>query len=103
MYGLIVKVMVLPGRSEQFIALLRESAADMPGCLSYVVSRDTSDEDTIWVTEVWNNEHSHQASLSLPRVQDVIPRAKAIVTSFERVAVTEPVWGAGVKDDTSSP
>src|SRR5262245_18275273 len=97
MYGLIVKVMVVPGLREQFIQLLRGSATGMAGCLSYVVSRDTSDDNTIWVTEVWNNEHSHEASLSLPRVQEVIPRAKAIVTSFERVAVTEPVWGAGLE------
>jgi len=97
MYGLIVKVMVIPGQREQFIELLRESAAGMPGCLSYVVSRDTSEENTIWVTEVWNNARSHEASLSLPRVHEVIPRAKAIVTSFERVAVTEPVWGAGLE------
>src|SRR5262245_33135593 len=102
MYGLIVKVMVVPGLREQFIELLRDSATGMAGCLSYVVSRDTADENTIWVTEVWNHAHSHEASLSLPRVQEVIPRAKAIVTSFERVAVTEPVWWSGLEPSNPS-
>ena len=94
MYGLIVKVKLVVGARDQFVELLRQSAVGMPGCLSYVVAQDASDENTVWVTEVWNNLRSHEASLSLPRVQAVIPRAKAIVASFERIAVTTPVWAA---------
>ena len=40
----------------------------MPGCLSYVVSKDSRDETTIWVTEVWESKQSHDVSLSLPSV-----------------------------------
>lgn len=96
MYGLIVKLTVVPGRREEMIGILKESAADMSGCFSYVVARDSADENVIWVTEVWDRVASHEASLSLPSVKNVIPRAKALVASFERIAVTSPVWGVGL-------
>ena len=95
MWGLIAKITLLPGRRDEMIEVLKESAADMPGCLSYVVAKDAADENTIWVTEVWDSMASHDASLSLPAVKNAIPRGKALVSNFEKIAVTSPVWGAG--------
>ena len=63
--------------------------------LSYVVAKDAT-ENTIWVTEVWESIGSDDASLSLPAVRNAIPRGKAIVSNFEKIAVTSPVWGAGL-------
>ena len=68
----------------------------MPGCFSYVVAKDAADENAIWVTEAWDSMASHDASLSLPAVKNAIPRSKAVVSNFERIAVTSPVWGAGL-------
>jgi len=96
MYGLIVKLTIVPGKREEMIRILKESAVDMPGCLSYVVAKDSADEIAIWVTEVWDSEASHDASLSLPAVKNAIPQAKQIVTGFDKVAVTNPVWGVGL-------
>ena len=93
MYGLIVKMAVVHGRREEMIEILKESASNMAGCLSYVVARDSADEDVLWVTEVWDSAVSHDASLSLPSVKNAIPRARPIVSSFEKIAVTTPVWG----------
>lgn len=96
MWGMIAKITLLPGRRDEMIEILKESAADMPGCLSYVVAKDAADENTVWVTEVWDSLASHDASLSLPAVKAAIPRGKAIVSDFERIAVTNPVWGFGL-------
>ncbi len=96
MYGLIVKLTAAPGSREGMIGVLRESAASMPGCFSYVVSKDSAEEDVIWVTEVWDSVVSHDASLSLPAVKNAILRAKEMVSSFEKIAVTSPVWGVGL-------
>lgn len=96
MWGMIAKITVVPGRGDEMIAILKESAADMPGCLSYVVAKDAADENMIWVTEVWDSIASHDASLSLPAVKNAIPRAKTIVANFERIAVINPVWGVGL-------
>lgn len=81
MYGLIAKPTVVPCRCEEVIGILKESVADMPGCVSYVVAKDSADENTIWITELWDSVHSH-ASLSLPEVSELtvhdgIPRTQA--------------------------
>lgn len=96
MWGLIAKITLRPGKRDEMIGILKESAADMPGCLSYIVAKDAADENALWVTEVWDSVASHDASLSLPAVKNAIPLAKAIVSSFEKIAVTSPLWGAGL-------
>ena len=96
MWGMIAKITASTGKREEMIRVLSESAANMPGCLSYIVAKDAADENVLWVTEAWNNQASHDASLSLPAVKNAIPQAKSIVTNFERVAETTPVWGVGL-------
>lgn len=96
MYGLIVKMTIVPGKREEMIRILKESAADMAGCFSYVVAKEAADENVLWVTEVWDSVASHEESLSLPQVKNAIPQAKPLVTNFEKIAVTNPVWGQGL-------
>jgi quinol monooxygenase YgiN len=96
MWGLIAKITLLLGRRDEMVEILKESAAGMAGCLICVVAKDAIYESTIWVTEVWDSMASHDASLSLPAVKNAIPRGKAIVSDFEKIAVTSPVWGAGL-------
>ncbi len=96
MWGMIAKITVLPGKRDDMIGVLRGSAAHMPGCLSYIVAKDAADENVMWVTEVWDSMASHDASLSLPQVKEAIPRGKAVVANFEKIAVTAPVWGVGL-------
>lgn len=47
MYGMIAKLAILPGKGEEMIEILKESAANMPGCFSYVVAEDSADENVI--------------------------------------------------------
>lgn len=94
MYGLIAKITVAEGKRGEMIAILKASAAAMPGCHSYVIAKEVADANVVWVTELWDSPSSHDASVSLPAVQAAIPRAKPIVTLLEKVAVTEPVWDA---------
>jgi quinol monooxygenase YgiN len=96
MYGIIAKLIIAPGKRDEMIAILKDSAGNMPGCLSYVVAKDAADENTLWITEVWDSAASHDASLSLPAVKNAIPQAKGLISGFEKVAATTPVWGAGL-------
>ena len=68
----------------------------MPGCLSYVVAREPSDEVTIWVTEVWETSEHHMASLQLPQVQAAIGKARPIIAGMERMAETDVAGGVGL-------
>jgi quinol monooxygenase YgiN len=96
MYGLIGKIIAAPGQRDALIDILLEGTTAMPGCLSYVIARDPADGDAIWVTEVWDDQQSHRASLSLPSVQAAISRGKPLIKAFASQVATEPVGGQGL-------
>lgn len=96
MYGLIGKMSATAGQRDTLIAILLEGVSGMPGCLSYVVAKDPSDEDALWVTEVWDSQASHRASLSLPSVQQAIARGKPLIASFDQHVETLPIGGHGL-------
>lgn len=95
MYGLIGKMKAVPGQRDALISILLEGVSDMPGCLSYVVAQDPA--DAIWVTEVWNSQASHKASLSLPSVKDAISRGKPLIARFDEYIETSPMGGHGTR------
>jgi len=96
MYGLIGKMTAGPGQRDALIAILLEGVSGMPGCLSYVVAKDPGDANAIWITEVWESEESHKASLSLPSVKQAITRGRPLIAAFGDSTVTEPVGGHGL-------
>ena len=96
MYGLIGKMTATAGQRDALIAILLDGIAGMPGCLSYVVAKDPADPDLIWITEAWESEASHKASLQLPSVQDAIAKARPIIAGMTPVTATEPVGGHGL-------
>ena len=95
MFGLIGKMRAASGKRSELIAILSGGTQTMPGCISYVVAEDPADADAIWITEVWENEESHKASLQLPEVKAAIAKGRPLIAGFEMSAKTRPV--AGVK------
>ncbi len=96
MYGLIGKIKTVPGQREALIAILLDSVGEMPGCLSYVVAQDVHEPDAVWVTEVWESQASHRASLALPAVQQAIAQGRPLITGFGERFETHPVGGHGL-------
>ena len=96
MYGLIGQFIAQPGQRDALTAILLESTEAMPGCLSYVVAHDPENADMIWITEVWTDQESHQASLQLPQVRDAIGRARPLIAGFGSHNETTPVGGVGL-------
>lgn len=96
MYGLIGKIVAVEGRREELARILLEGTKGMPGCLSYVVAEDSEDQAALWVTEVWTDKGSHQASLSLPAVQAAIAKGRPLMADFAERHVTTPLGGEGI-------
>lgn len=96
MYGLIGKMRAKPGQRDALIAILLEGTATMPGCLSYVIAKDAQDADAIWITETWQDQASHKASLSLPSVKAAIAKARPLIAGFGERFETEPIGGHGL-------
>lgn len=97
MYGLIGKITAKPGQRDALIETLVEGAEDLPGCLTYVVAKDSSDENTIWVTEVWESQARHEESLSLPTVQEAMAKGKPMIAEFGEQIETQPIGGYGLE------
>ena len=96
MYGLIGKIDAVEGRRDELAAILVDGLGDMPGCLSYIVAKDPSDPNGIWVTEVWDSQASHQASLELDSVREAIAKGRPMIAGFSQRTETTPLGGKGL-------
>jgi len=96
MYGLIGKMTAVTGQRDALAAALLEGTGAMPGCLSYVVATDPADLDALWITEVWDSQASHQASLALPAVKAAIAKGRPLIAGFSNRVETTPVGGFGL-------
>lgn len=96
MYGIIGKMIAHDGKRDELIAILLDGTKDMPGCMSYVISKDLSEENALWITEVWENQESHAASLSLEAVKQAISKGKPLIAGFGERFETMPVGGEGL-------
>lgn len=102
MYGLIGKITATPGQRDTLQAILLENEGGMPGCFSYIIAQDPTDPDSLWITEVWDSQDSHMASLKLPSVQQAIAKARPIIAGFSDRVVTTPVGGIGLPGGSTS-
>jgi len=98
MYGLIAKLTAVPGKRDELIAVLKDGTKSMPGCLSYILAKDSADENVLWVSEIWDSQASHDASLTLSAVKNAMAQGKPLIAAFERVAVTNPIEGVGLPE-----
>jgi len=96
MYGLIGRMLAVPGKREELLAVMQQGSVVMPGCLSYVLARDPASEDAIWITEVWDSKENHAASLQIPEVRETIDRAMPLIARFAEHFETAPVGGIGI-------
>ena len=96
MFGLIGKIETAPGQRTALIEILLEGTKSMPGCLSYIIAEDSAESNDIWITEVWESEEKHKASLSLPAVQSAIARGKPLIVGFAEQFRTKPIGGYGL-------
>lgn len=98
MYGLIGSFKAVPGKRAELVGILLAGVGTLPGCKSYVVGEDPGDADLVWITEVWDTQASHQASLQLPAVREAIAKAMPLIAGFGEHKVFNVVGGHGLRD-----
>lgn len=101
MYGLIGKMLAKPGQRDALLAALLDGTRAMPGCLSYIIAKDPTNADAVWITEAWDGPESHQASLKLPAVQAAIAKARPLIAGFGERFETQPVGGHGLMGEVA--
>ena len=96
MHGLIGRMRATPGNRDALASIILEGISGMPGCLRYVVARDATDTDAIWVTEVWDDAEAHAASLQLDSVRTAIAEGRRFIAGMDSRHETRPVGGNGL-------
>ena len=91
MYGLISRLIAVDGKRDELAWILHEGSQGMRGCISYIVALDSSDDNSIWVTEVWESKKKHSASLSSPAVQEAIARGRPLIAGIGERFETVPI------------
>lgn len=86
-------MLVQPGKRDELITILNDGIREMPGCKSYIIAKDPTDENAIWITEVWESQADHLDSLKLPQVQAAIAKGRPLIAGFGERFETEPVGG----------
>ena len=78
------KLVAQHGMRDQLVEQLLSAAKLMEnaeGCELYVVST-SSDDDAVWVTEIWRTKADHDASLAIAGVPELIRRARPLIASM---------------------
>jgi quinol monooxygenase YgiN len=75
------RLAAVPARRDELLGILLENSDSdsMPGCRLYLVALDEEDPDGVWVTEVWESEEAHTASLQVEQVRERIARAMPLI------------------------
>src|SRR5476651_2273745 len=74
-YALINKLTTKHGIRDEVIQLLLESGKSFqqhPSCIHYLVFKDASNSDIIWVEDAWTNKEDHTTALAQPEMKPYI-------------------------------
>jgi quinol monooxygenase YgiN len=81
-YGLHGKLKATNGNRDKLAKILMEASklvSTAKGCHLYLVSKDNSDKNTVWITEIWDSKEDHDNSLKVAGVKELISQAMPIL------------------------
>jgi quinol monooxygenase YgiN len=100
-YGLHRKLTASEGNRDTLASILLEATklvSSAPGCQIYLISTDESDDNSVWVTEVWDSQADHDNSLKDPKVRALITQAvPLLVGNPEKGQTLTVLGGAGIQ------
>jgi quinol monooxygenase YgiN len=96
-YGYLGSMKVKPGHRDDVVAILLDGIDGLRavGCEAYIVGIAATDDDTIWVSEVWQSKAHHDASLQLPEVRASIEKVMPMLTGQFTSQEVSVVGGLG--------
>ncbi|MQY19827.1 putative quinol monooxygenase [Nocardia macrotermitis] len=104
LFSVFGRMTALPGRRAEVIALIKESAsaggADS-GLLTYSINTALDDPDAIWVTELWTDRESHDATTRSAPVAAVTRRFLELLAEQPAGYYGQAVHVQGLTSDES--
>lgn len=98
-FGLYGKLKAQRGKGSELADILSEAASlvsTAKGCQLYIVNRDQADPDCVWITEVWDSEADHSASLKMEGVGTLISRAMPFLDGQPEQIKLDVIGGKGI-------
>lgn len=96
-YAMFGKLTAHPGKREELAKMMLESNEtlnDMEGCIYYILHSAEDDPDDLWITELWESQEAHAASLKNEKVTELIGRCRHLIAGASSVKV-RPLGGKG--------
>lgn len=94
------KLKAKEGKGEELSSILLEAAQTLKtakGCDLYAIGKDVTDENSVWVTEIWHSKEDHDNSLKLDSVRSVIMKAMPVLDGMpQKGQELEVMGGLGV-------
>lgn len=82
MYLLHGKLTAKSGHQEELAKILLEASklvSTAKGCKVYVIGKDDNDQNSVYVTEIWDSKDDHDNSLKVEGVRELIMKAMPIL------------------------
>jgi len=97
-YGFVGTFKIKEGKRDELISVLLEAAKGVStakGCRQYLISKDTKDENTVIVTEIWNTKEDHDNALKAEGAMELISKAMPLMDGKPESKVLEIIGGKG--------
>jgi quinol monooxygenase YgiN len=99
-YGLHGKLKAKEGSVDKLTSILlkaSELVSMAKGCQLYMISKDKTDLNSVWITEIWDAKEDHDNSLKVKGVRELIAQAMPIIDGPpEKGQELEILGGAGI-------
>lgn len=79
------KLMAKPGHRDELAAILIQASklvSAAKGANLYVVSKEETEPNAVYVTEIWDSKEDHDASLNMEGVRELIMKAMPILNGL---------------------
>ncbi|TYP79010.1 putative quinol monooxygenase [Paenibacillus methanolicus] len=97
-FSMVAKFIAKTGEGEKLARILLDAGDSLqavPACEAYIVYLSDTEADTIWVTEIWADAQSHEASLAQPETRAAIAQAMPLIEGVEGTKL-RPLGGKGL-------
>jgi len=81
-YFLHGKLVAKEGTTDKLTSILLDASqlvSTAKGCILYVIGRDTNDNHSVWITEIWDSKEDHDNSLKVASVRELISQAISLL------------------------
>ena len=88
-FAIQVTLKAVKGKGDTLARIMLEAAEiieNLPGCQTYIVIRAMSDPDQVMITEIWDSQQTHQASMANKEVLNLINSTRSLITHMEHHA-----------------